>query len=160
MKRFAVLILVMILLLSFGGCFGQNPEETPLLIHSNGQDHEPYCTFTWASSYTAEGWLSASGYRISMLPPDVFNEFPEICYSSDFTLQYGKNASLSSVTVYDADRKIIYDHTTEEVWKDLEPGTYYLVFQITVRGRYIAAEEQHESTGYECAFKLVILKAP
>ena len=160
MKRVSIFIMILILSLSMGGCFHQDADNTPLQIYSNGQNWEPYLTFAWATSYSADGWLSVTGYRITMLPPDVFNEFPEICYNSDFTLQYSKNTSLSSVTVYDSDRKIIHDNTTKEVWKELEPGTYYLVFNVTVQGRYIAVEEQHESAGYECACKLVIPKAP
>lgn len=160
MKRLSIFAMVLILLLSFAGCSDQGTDETPLLIHSNGKDREPYLNFAWASSYTGDGWISASGYRISMQSPDIFNEFPEIPYGNDFSLKYGNNASLNSVTVYDADRNIIYQRTTEEVWKELEPGTYYLVIDVTVQGKYIASEKRHESTGYECACKLVILEEP
>lgn len=157
MKRLSIFLLVLVMLLSFGGCFGQEqPDKAPLLIQSNGKEWEPYVNFLWAESRSENGWVAADGIRISNQFSNLSEKIPEIPYGSDFTLRYRDKVSLLSISVYDADGKLIQQNTKEEIWKSLAPGTYYLVVTVQVQGNYILADEKHEYTGLECACKLVI----
>lgn len=159
MKRGTAFFLALILLLSFSGCSiwqGSSADVAPITVHTGGGDTTPYVNFLWAQSYGENGWIAADGTRISWNLSQLCNEFPEITYGNDFQIRYQDGVTFQHLSVYNAELQCIHQNVTQDVLKTLPDGTYYLVINVNVQGKYIAAEKQHETSGYECAYKLQV----
>lgn len=155
MKKQIAWILALVFLLACCGCGSQDPQP-PLVIHSGGTPVNPYENWVSSQYWTENGWLAADGYRISMELPRIAEKFPEITYGDDFEITYGKKATFLELDIYSSKFELVYNNTQLKALNILESGTYYIVITVRIQGRYIEAGKDYESSGVECAYKLIV----
>ena len=131
--------------------------EPLILVTTNGETTAPFNHWLWSSqSWETLGWLCADGYPLYMKLPEYADELPAITYSNDFAVQYKENVSFYGLSIFnDSFERLLYRGKISSL-DDLSEGTYYISIQVIVLGKYIEKEDEYESQGYECVFKMTV----
>jgi len=109
---------------------------------------------SWSESFS--GWLSSDGYGIHRDLQKNLIKAPEVRMSKDITFRYAENVSEhGAFTIYNENFEEINRLKTLDELKALKSGTYYVVTDVVKYGTEIHDGEV-ESSGYECAFKLIV----
>ena len=131
-----------------------------VMMQTGGTGIPPYYHFSWEETYTEHGWLSADGtplnfekitvptFSISDAPPEGWTELAISC--NNFI-------GRSQMQVYTEGGELLrlYAYEAEDLYA-LDPGSYYVTFDINVPGDYIAEEMEFERSGYTCVFRLEV----
>lgn len=164
----------LIILLIFSGCKPAAPshdgdpsepadsDKTMITITSNGETTLPYLRWSWDTSRTDNGWVSADALQLICELPDIAPELPIVTYGDDFAVQYKEGVSYSYMWVYDDSFEYLHhiapyddiDYLT--CLAQLPEGTYYIAIAVVKQGDYYVFENRHESSGYDCVFKLKV----
>lgn len=159
MKKAFVFTLALVIIASLFGCNGSNAvkvEDSFILVCSNGELVAPYENFLWSESRVGEHWISADGRSIVYESSEVWNEIPQITYSEDFKIHYRKKVSLKSINLYSLDFDAIHQNAEQVDLNNLPTGEYYLAIRVCRQGKFVWLEGKHESSGYECVYKLIV----
>lgn len=79
-----------------------------------------------------------------------------VTYGDDFEIRCHDKVNVTGIDIYDAKLEPISTNVTQQILNTLSPGTYYLLINIRVQGNYILAAKDHEYSGYDCAYKLIV----
>ena len=170
MKKLLVFILTVCLLLSLTACTQPPvPESVPaeppapeeeiqeippeesseapghLWIETNGEVFLPYEHWVWGDSYEEDGtMLCADGDTISTENYRDFENFLD------------ENVTGSTFTVYGMNHSEITQGSNVSKLQELPAGEYVVKIPIKVRGDYVEAADDYNSSGYECWFRLTV----
>lgn len=160
-----VCVLLLVVLI-FSGCGNSSEpadsDKTLITITSNGETILPYQRFSWGTSRTDNGWVSADALQLVCELPDIAAELPVVSYHDDFAVQYNKGISYSYMTVYNEsfeylDGNAPYDDIDYlTCLAQLPEGIYYVGIAVSKQGDYYLFENRYESSGYDCVFKLKV----
>ena len=186
MKKLLVLVLAVCLLLCLTACaqpsvpapvpaepltpeeeMQEPPEEEisknpgHLWIETNGEVFLPYDHWVWSDSYEEDGsGLCADGEPISTENYRDFVNFvddlPVITYANDFEIFLDENVTGSTFTVYGMNHSEITQGSNVSKLQELPAGEYVVKIPIKVRGDYVEAADDYNSSGYECWFRLTV----
>lgn len=164
MRKMISLLLILVSILGLFGCKdadGRQSESATednnlLSVQSMDTLVQPYENFLWDQSWAKKGWIFADGLSISYDLPDICEEIPQVIYSDDFEIIYGKGVEFRRITILNSDFEEIHHSSRQNVIETLEEGTYYLILEVKVQGKYIKKQKEYETSGYECAYKLII----
>ena len=158
MKRMAAILLAAALLLCSGCGLWNEPTDEPLIhVFSNDETVAPYERFVSGTSWTSNGWVSASNFYFLIGElEELSKSFPTITYSDDFEIRCANNVTAQDIHVYDAELESINTNANGRFLSTLTPGTYYILIRVWVQGKYIAAGKDYASSGYDCCYKLII----
>ena len=157
MKRPAVMLFALALLLCSGcGLWGDPANEPLIVVHSGEKDVAPYQQFRWSQSWSNDGWLSADGVYLSRELTRKYQELPELTYDDSFDIRCRNAVSVISVSIYDSEFNSIYSNMPSSIISNLSTGTYYLIITVKEQHNYITAAKDYESTGYDCGYKLIV----
>ncbi len=130
--------------------------DSLILLKSNGATCEPYENYVWSQEWTEYGWLNADNLRIRYELPERYKELPQITYGDDFEILYRDSVTYTSMSVFDDTFELRYRNQEPSILETLEPGTYYISIEVVEQGAYVEAEDEYETTGYECVCRLLI----
>lgn len=154
MKRLLSLLLSLVCVLLPAGCRDED-EAPPLVVTSNGEEAAPYVNLLWSLNWTGDGWLSADCGSISDGLPEICDELEAVTYSDDFSVQHKDGVSFSSLSVFDAAFDRIHHSAGLSLLEELPEGNYYISIVVSSQDRYIASEDNYETSGRECVFKFI-----
>ena len=138
-----------------------------VMLTTGGISIPPYYHLKYERTWTENGWLSADGKLFNLSDvtypsgisisdePNTLDDYTELAFHLNPLVTMGKmevytsSGELLRLAVKDVDDLYL-----------LDPGSYYVVFDITVPGRYIAEEDMREETCYTCAFPLEVCETP
>ncbi len=135
--------------------------EALLTVSCGGETVVPYPAFLWAETWTELGWLNADAEPLEFTVQERWEEIPVLTLEGpdELSVSPGHGVQYSGrMDVYDENVDRLFRQWEEDpaVLTALGPGTYLCALRVTVTGDYIASEERHERTGYQCLFRLVI----
>ncbi len=135
--------------------------EALLTVSCGGETVVPYPAFLWAETWTEFGWLNADGIPLEFTVQEHWEEIPVLTPegADELSVSPGHGVQYSGrMDVYDENMDRLFRQWEEDpaVLASLEPGTYLCALRVTVTGDYIASEDRHERTGYQCLFRLLI----
>ena len=121
----------------------------------------PYPAFLWAETWTGFGWLNADAVPLEDTVQRHWEEIPVLTPEGpdELSVSPGQGVRYSGrMDVYDETMNWLFRQWEEDPapLTALEPGTYLCALRVSVTGDYIASEDRHERTGYQCLFRLVI----
>ncbi len=137
-----------------------------VMMQTGGVGIPPYYHLKYERTWTENGWLNADGKKFELSDvtyprvsisdePNMLADYTELAFYCNPLVTMGKMevyteaGELLRLAVEDVDDLYL-----------LDPGSYYVVFDITVPGRYIAEEDMREETCYTCAFPLDVTPTP
>lgn len=136
-----------------------------VMMQTGGVGIPPYYHLKYERVYTENGWLNADGKAINIMditvPTVSIGDYPgslvgyvELDFHCNPLIIRGPmNIYRENFEIVSIDDMSFYE--AEDLYA-LEPGNYYVTFDITVPGRYIAEEDMREETGYTCVFRLEV----
>ncbi len=135
--------------------------EALLTVSCGGETVVPYPAFLWAETWTELGWLNADAEPLEFTVQERWEEIPVLTLEGpdELSVSPGHGVQYSGwMDVYDENVDRLFRQWEEDpaVLTAQEPGTYLCALRVTVTGDYIASEDRHERTGYQCLFRLVI----
>ena len=135
--------------------------EALLTVSCGGETVVPYPAFLWAETWTELGWLNADAEPLEFTVQERWEEIPVLTLEGpdELSVSPGHGVQYSGrMDVYDENVDRLFRQWEEDpaVLTALGPGTYLCALRVTVTGDYIASEDRHERTGYQCLFRLVI----
>jgi len=132
-------------------------EDAPLvLITSNSETYTPFVNSIWSSTWTGEGWVEADYLPLINKRSEVAHELPVIIYNNDFSVDLGKNVTFQWLSIFNDSFEPVHDNADLSLLKELHEGTYYIILVVNKQGKLIKTENEHEASGYECTFSLVV----
>ena len=143
--------------------FGKG-EQVPLLSVSGQEANSifPYVYSRWSETWIGDGFLSADGEPVEYMIAEHRDEIPILVFRGKLKLRLGEGVKRSSpmLRAYDEEMNLVIWQTDEDlsVLGDLEPGTYWCALVVCRNGKYIPEADRCESHGYNCIFRLEILK--
>ena len=143
--------------------FGKE-EPIPLLsVSCSGEDSIfPYFYSRWSETWTGDGFLAADGEPVEAMIAKHRDEIPILLFRGELKLRLADGVSRSRplLRVYDQELTMLISEPDEDlaVLEDLPPGTYWCSLVVSRKGTYIPEADRCESYGYNCIFRLEILK--
>ena len=143
--------------------FGKE-EPVPLLsVSCSGEDSIfPYFYSRWSETWTGDGFLAADGEPVEAMIAEHRDEIPILLFRGELKLRLAEGVSRSRplLRVYDQELTMLISEPDEDlaVLEDLPPGTYWCSLVVSRKGTYIPEADRCESYGYNCIFRLEILK--
>ncbi len=143
--------------------FGKE-EPVPLLsVSCSGEDSIfPYFYSRWSETWTGDGFLAADGEPVEAMIAEHGDEIPILVFRGELKLRLAEGVSRSRplLRVYDQELTMLISEPDEDlsVLEDLPPGTYWCSLVVSRKGTYIPEADRCESYGYNCIFRLEILK--
>lgn len=143
--------------------FGKE-EPIPLLsVSCSGEDSIfPYYYSRWSQTWIGDGFLAADGEPVEAMIAEHRDEIPTLLFRGELKLRLAEGVSRSRplLRVYDQELTMLISEPYEDlaVLEDLPPGTYWCSLVVSRKGTYIPEADRYESTGYNCIFRLEILK--
>ena len=152
---------------SYYALIGEENYSYYVMMQTGGVGIPPYYHLKYERVWTENGWLMADGKKFDLRDvtypggvsisdePNTLADYTELAIYCNPLVTMGKMevyteaGELLRLAVEDVDDLYL-----------LDPGSYYVVFDITVPGRYIAEEDMREETGYTCAFPLDVTSTP
>ncbi len=130
--------------------------ETPVLVHSNGKQVEPYVMMLHSKTHSEFGWVIGDRPNISDMLSQKGSELPVLVYGDDFTIFYrDESISFLSLTIYNEQLEVVCENAPETVLAELPKENYYLGISVSEQGEYIESEGEYETTVYGCLYRLV-----
>lgn len=123
---------------------------------SNDETTVPYMLPLGSETATENGWRSAGGMPLIEMLPEIAQDLPLIKYSKDFSVQYKENVSFKWLAIYNESFELLHDNVDLSYIEELSEGTYYIGICVVEKGEYIESENEYESHGYNCTFKLAV----
>lgn len=135
---------------------GDDPSEPIDLISitSGSETITPHRLLLWSETSTKNGWLSTDGMPLIEKLPEIAQDLPLIKYSNDFSVKYKDNVSFKWLSIHGEDFELLHDNVELSYLEKLPKGTYYIGIVVVEKGKYIEAEQEYETYGYDFAFKL------
>ena len=143
--------------------FGKE-EPIPLLsVSCSGEDSIfPYFYSRWSETWTGDGFLAADGEPVEAMIAKHRDEIPILLFRGELKLRLADGVSRSRplLRVYDQELTMLISEPDEDlaVLEVLPPGTYWCSLVVSRKGTYIPEADRCESYGYNCIFRLEILK--
>ena len=143
--------------------FGKE-EPVPLLsVSCSGEDSIfPYFYSRWSETWTGDGFLAADGEPVEAMIAEHRDEIPILLFREELKLRLAEGVSRSRplLRVYDQELTMLISEPDEDlaVLEVLPPGTYWCSLVVSRKGTYIPEADRCESYGYNCIFRLEILK--
>ena len=183
MKRYIILIFILIFLFSLAGCdtHGEKGQDTlsdmtesteenrlpdvlpePLVtVTANGVSIEPYLHAVAGAEWLDNGFLFWDSDSIESQLPELMTDglIPQLQYVKDIQITIGtKMNGPRFVLLYDDQGHLLCElGSLQEIsGSDVDSGEYYVDFAITKEGNYIEEVNESEYTVYQCVFRLVI----
>ncbi|MBE6610705.1 MAG: hypothetical protein E7634_08560 [Ruminococcaceae bacterium] len=154
MKRIVCLFLVLICVL-FVSCGKEKSKVDTVIISNVLEEIEPLEFFSWSSSYENGQWYSADGYG-ARLPEDI-SSVPVITYNEWITIDLPDKAERRGVSVYNMSfDKAVYTGEDMMILDEVPKGEWYVSISVRYIGKYILFENEHEASGYQYLFKLIV----
>lgn len=151
---------------SYYELIGEGNNAYYVMLSTGGVGIPPYYHLNYERVYTDDGWVIADGTAINIdeltVPTVSIGDFPGTLPGYvELELHFNPLITESELSIYDEnfealffEGKSFYD--ADDLYA-LEPGRYYVAFDITVPGRYIAEEDLREEKGYKCIFRLEVI---
>lgn len=157
MKRTVAILLASLLLICTGcGLWNDTANEPLIVVHSSGEAVEPYEQFRNSTSWSTNGWVAADHFYLVGELEELSKSFPTVIYGDDFEIRCHDKVNVTGLSVYDTELEPIKTNATQNFLNTLSPGTYYILIRVAVHGNYVAAGKGHESSGYDCGYKLIV----
>lgn len=133
-------------------------EESPVAIVSGDIKLPTYKHFAFSAEWTEGGFLFADGTPINeeLQELEKAGMISSVIYNEDFSCELAQGWELSHILLYDKDLnqlRTLYD--SADLAK-LENGIYYVGMVVSKEGEYIEEADDHEYSGFVCAFKLCV----
>jgi len=140
----------------------EEPAQDWLYVVHGDNDVELYRNQLWAEVYEDGEWLTADGISAVGMLPEIADELPTVEVGADDELSFRvpEGAELKSIDVYDSEAALVHDDLSQDEFLtqigSLEPGTYYVIANVTRTGEYVESEDRYNQYGDEFLFKLVV----
>lgn len=132
-----------------------------MTVTSGGVTVAPYEMMRYEKIWSDEhgAWINADGIPLAAVL-DEAEENPTLTLAEDFQLTFAEGVSSRAYPkVYDTDFELLEECSpagTAQLFL-LEPGEHYVVFPVSGPvGRYIAAEDAYEESGWDCLTRLTV----
>ena len=132
-----------------------------MTVTSGGVTVAPYEMLRYEKLWSDEhgGWINGDGIPLAAALEHT-GEIPSLTLAEDFALTYAEGVSRRAYPkVYDTDFRLLEECSPAGAAQlfFLEPGEYYVVFPVYGPvGRYIAAEDAYEESGWDCLIRLTV----
>ena len=158
MKKIIIALFTVILLVHIAGCGSQNTVDSKSIrtftVSANGTMITPYVNFAWERTYTENGWLAGDGISATYILPGIVDELPEIQMDASISFDVSENGKIQAFDIFNEEYKRIYHRITEKEFRELDNGVYYVSVLVNWTGKYIASENDYETSGEEYIFKM------
>ncbi len=136
-----------------------------VLIQTGGTGIPPHYHLKYERTWTEDGWISADGKPLNILDANI----PTISIADhpgtlpgyvELDIHYNSFITRSGINIYRENLEIVNYNNTNFYDADdlyaLDPGSYYVTFDIVVPHRYIEEEDMWEESCYSCVFRLEV----
>jgi len=136
-----------------------------VMLSTVGVGISPYYHLKYERVWTEDGWLAADGKPLDLYAQNVptvsIGDYPSTPRGyAELEIHCNPLIERGAMSIYRENCEIVsvddisfYD--AEDLYA-LDPGSYYVVFDIVVPGRYIADEDMREERCYSCVFRLEV----
>ena len=142
-----------------GALNGAETTAPRMTVTSGGVTVAPYEMLRYEKLWSDEhgSWINGDGIPLAAALEEA-EAIPTLTLAEDFELTYAEGVSKRAYPkVYDTDFRLLEECApagTAQLFL-LEPGEYYVVFPVYGPvGRYIAAEDAYEESGWDCLIRL------
>ena len=172
MKKIISLMLELICILSIFVSCGKNDmgqHDTKVIVSTDNEEIEVHIVFKTSMWYSPENNLPAEwvynegqsnvvGALNSLEETGGITEVPTIKYASSMVVNIPENSGVGKYKIYRTDN---FEDPIEEFddisqFSKLEAGEWYVVFDVSYKGKYIEEEKQYEMHGFFYVFKLQV----
>ena len=143
--------------------------DTKVVVKTDNEEIEAKIvdkTITWYSQENDlpaewvynEGRANVVGALTALTETGGITEVPTINYSSSISVIIPENNGIGKYKIYSPDN---FETPVEELgdiseFSNPEKGEWYVVFDVSYRGKYIKKDKKYESITYSYVFKLIV----
>ena len=134
--------------------------QVPVLtVTAKGESVQPYAYWSYGMDWSENGFLCSDAPPLENELPQLVKEgmIPELVYADDITVtSEAGDENIKTYHLYDENYRQLEPLEKLSDIAKLDPGKYYAAIPVHVEGDYIAQAEEHEYSGYEYVFCLIV----
>ncbi len=134
-----------------------------VMLQTGGSGIPPYYHMKHAQTWTGNSWLYGDGKPLDLFNPDIptvsIGDHPGFLVGyTELAIGINRFITRGNMQVYTESGELLrlYAQDAEDLYA-LDPGSYYVCFDIFVPGKYIAEAGENERTTYTCVFRLQVI---